>query len=76
MMIPAAAASASRLDELTGPVTIIAGSADLVVNPAGQSGQLAGALLQAKLLMVESAGHMVHDTASAEVASAIRQAAS
>jgi pimeloyl-ACP methyl ester carboxylesterase len=72
MMVPAAASSSPRLAELRLPVTVIAGSGDKVVAPAGQSERLAGTLPQSRLIMIEGAGHMVHHTAADEVAHAVR----
>ncbi len=72
MMIPAAAAMAARLGELRGPVTIIAGAADRLVFPAGQSERLARDLPHARLLIVEDAGHMVHHSATSRVAEVVR----
>jgi pimeloyl-ACP methyl ester carboxylesterase len=73
-MVPAAASLAPRVEQLTLPVTIIAGDGDKVVTPSEQSERLAGALTQSTLLIVEDAGHMVHHTASARVAAAIAAA--
>jgi pimeloyl-ACP methyl ester carboxylesterase len=74
MMIPAAASSSARLAELTGKVTIIAGSGDLVVTPSEQSERLAKELPNGQLILIEGAGHMVHHSASTQVAAAIRNA--
>jgi pimeloyl-ACP methyl ester carboxylesterase len=74
LMVPAAASLAPRVEQLTLPVTIIAGDGDKVVTPSEQSERLAGALTQSTLLIVEDAGHMVHHTASARVAAAIAAA--
>ncbi|HEX8308158.1 MAG TPA: alpha/beta hydrolase [Allosphingosinicella sp.] len=74
LIVPAAASLAPRLTGLTLPVTLIAGDGDKVVSTQDQSERLAESLAQAELLIVEGAGHMVHHTASAAVAAAIRAA--
>lgn len=74
LMVPAAATLAPRLEQLTLPVTIIAGDGDKVVTTADQSERLSAALPQSTLLIVEGAGHMVHHTASGRVAAAIAAA--
>jgi pimeloyl-ACP methyl ester carboxylesterase len=71
LMVPAAASLAPRVEQLTLPVTIIAGDGDKVVTTSGQSERLARALPGSTLLIVEGAGHMVHHTASDRVAAAI-----
>jgi pimeloyl-ACP methyl ester carboxylesterase len=72
LMVPAAAALAPRLGELTLPVTIVAGAGDKVVSTADQSARLAQSLDRSELLIIEGAGHMVHHTACDPVTSAIR----
>jgi pimeloyl-ACP methyl ester carboxylesterase len=74
LMVPAAASLAPRLEQLTVPVTIIAGDGDQVVTTSDQSERLASALPQSNLLIVEGAGHMVHHSASDRVAAAIAAA--
>jgi pimeloyl-ACP methyl ester carboxylesterase len=74
LIVPAAASLAPRLAGLTLPLTLIAGDGDKVVSTGDQSERLAETLSKAELLIVEGAGHMVHHTASAAVASAIRAA--
>ena len=74
LIVPAAATLSPRLAELTIPVTLIAGEGDKVVSTADQSERLAGTLAKAELIVVEGAGHMVHHSASAAVAAAIRAA--
>jgi pimeloyl-ACP methyl ester carboxylesterase len=75
MMIPAAARLNNRLDELTLPVTIIAGAGDKMVLPEPQSQRLHDALPDSSLLLIDGAGHMVHYTATDQVAAAIGEAA-
>lgn len=71
MMIPAAAHLSKRYNELTLPVTIIAGAGDRIVDPVKQSQRLHDALPQSTLSIVEGVGHMVHHTALASVLEAI-----
>lgn len=75
MMIPAAATLNNRLEELNLPVTIIAGAGDKMVFPGPQSARLHDALPQSRLHMIDGAGHMVHYTATDQVAAAIQEAA-
>ncbi len=75
VMVPAAASMAPRLPELKMPVTVIAGSGDMVVPPSEQSERLSRELRRSRLIMVEGAGHMVHHTAAGRIASEIRTAA-
>lgn len=72
MMIPAAAALGKRYEELSLPVTIIAGSGDRIIDVADQSGRLHAALPQSGYTEIEGAGHMVHHTASQMIVGAIR----
>jgi pimeloyl-ACP methyl ester carboxylesterase len=76
LMIPAAAATAKRLGELTMPVAIVAGRGDKVVFMDEQTKRLHAALPHSRLTIVEEAGHMVHHTAPGEVLAAIRAGAS
>ena len=55
-------------------MTIIAGAGDRLIDPEDQSQRFADALPQSKLLLVEGSGHMVHYTATDEVAEAIKEA--
>jgi pimeloyl-ACP methyl ester carboxylesterase len=71
LMVPGAASLAGRLDKLSLPVTIIAGTGDKVVSTADQSERLVGALAQSELLLIEDAGHMVHHSARERVTAAI-----
>lgn len=74
LMIPAAAMLSKRFGELDLPVTIIAGSGDRIVDPEDQAQRLHEALPGSKLLLVAGSGHMVHYTATEEVATAIGEA--
>lgn len=75
LMIPAAAALCRRYGELDLPVTIIAGAGDKMVLPEPQSQRLHDELPGSSLLLIDGAGHMVHYTATDQVAAAIREAA-
>jgi pimeloyl-ACP methyl ester carboxylesterase len=75
MMIPAAMRLNERLDELELPVTIIAGAGDKMVLPGPQSERLHEALPGSTLRLIDGAGHMVHYTATDQVAAAIEEAA-
>ncbi len=72
MMIPAAAALASRYGELSLPVTIIAGEGDAIVD-ASQPQLFHQALPQSRYVQLEGSGHMVHHTAPDAVIAAIRE---
>ena len=74
LMIPSAATLAKRYGELQLPVTIIAGAGDRLITPEDQAQRLADFLPQAKLRLIEGSGHMVHYTATDEVAGAIEEA--
>lgn len=70
-MIPAAARLAARYHELALPLTIIAGAGDLQVLPRLHAQRLHRMLPHSELVLVPGAGHMVHHTATAQVADAI-----
>ena len=74
MMVPAAALLEPRYGELRGPVTLIAGAGDEVVTPSEQSQRLSERLGQSELIVIEDAGHMVHHSATEQVAVAIEKA--
>ena len=74
LMIPDAAARAKRYGELAMPVVIIAGEQDRLIDIDDQSGRLHADVPQSSLRRVPGAGHMVHQTATDEVMSAIDEA--
>ena len=74
LMIPAAAALAPRYSELDLPVTIIAAREDKMVDFESQSRRLHETIEGSRLHAVDDAGHMVHWTATGEVARAIKGA--
>jgi pimeloyl-ACP methyl ester carboxylesterase len=71
LMIPAAAAVAGRYGELDLPVTIIAGPGDKMVDMEDQSERLHEEIANSRFVQIKDAGHMIHHTATAKVASAI-----
>ncbi len=72
LMIPAAvAARRSHYGRLRMPVAIIAGEADRIVETGRQSARLHREVPQSTFDHVPGAGHMIHQTATARVMSAI-----
>ncbi|HEY0800018.1 MAG TPA: alpha/beta fold hydrolase [Steroidobacteraceae bacterium] len=71
LMIPDAIAARSKYRDLKMPVVIIAGGGDRVVDIDEQSARLHRELPQSKFMRVAGAGHMVHQTATDLVMSAI-----
>jgi pimeloyl-ACP methyl ester carboxylesterase len=74
LMIPDAFAYAGSYAQLRMPVTIIAGSEDRLVDTEKQSYRLHRQVRQSSFRRVRGAGHMVHQTATREIMSAIEQA--
>ncbi len=74
LMIPAAARLSKRFEKLELPVTIVAGTGDRMVDPADQAERLHEALPGSRLVLIDGSGHMVHYTATEEVAAAIEEA--
>lgn len=70
-MIPAASALSSRYDELSLPVTLIAGADDKVVDVKAHSARLHSQLSQSELHVVPNTGHMAHYTAQNLIVTAI-----
>jgi pimeloyl-ACP methyl ester carboxylesterase len=71
LMVPSAMLLQARYGELRLPVSIIAGSGDLIANPSAQSNRLAHLLLERDADLVEGAGHMVHYFAPERVVAAV-----
>ena len=71
LMIPSAYALSKRYEELTLPVVIIAGAADLHAIPALHSERLHAELPQSELILVPDVGHMVPHSAPGQVVAAI-----
>lgn len=76
LMIPAAAQLSKRYHELTLPITIMAGAADLHVLPKLHSERLHNELPQSELILVPDVGHMIQHTVPEQVMSAIDKLAS
>lgn len=74
LMVPAAVTLSKRYDELSLPLTIVAGRGDRLVDPLDQSARLHETVANSRLDIVEGAGHMVHYTGLATVAARIREA--
>jgi pimeloyl-ACP methyl ester carboxylesterase len=75
LMIPDAIALRRRYAHLRMPVVIVAGEQDRLVDIDRQSSRLHREVKQSAFRRVRGAGHMVHQTATGEVMSAIDQAA-
>jgi pimeloyl-ACP methyl ester carboxylesterase len=75
LMIPNATASSGEYRNLKMPVIIIAGVDDRLIDTEQQSGRLHDEVRQSKMYRVPGTGHMVHQTATSSVMSAIREAA-
>jgi pimeloyl-ACP methyl ester carboxylesterase len=75
LMIPDAVTLSSEYKKLTMPVVIIAGREDQLVDARRQSARLHRDVPRSRLLLVAGQGHMVHQTATADVLKAIDLAA-
>jgi pimeloyl-ACP methyl ester carboxylesterase len=75
MMIPDAFDSSDDYMNLKMPVVIIAGDEDRLVDIDSQSARLHSDIVQSKFVRVPGNGHMVHQTATAAVMSAIEEVA-
>lgn len=75
LMIPAAFASSKAYGELAMPVVIIAGQNDRLINTDEQSGRLHDEVKQSKMHRIAGAGHMVQQSATADLMAAIDEAA-
>ncbi len=74
-MIPSALAASREYGNLKMPVTIIAGVDDRLIDADQQSGRLHEEVRHSKMHRVPGTGHMVHQTATSSVMSAINEAA-
>ena len=74
-MIPNAIASRGEYKNLKMPVIIIAGGDDRLIDTDRQSGRLHDEVRHSKMHRVPGTGHMVHQTATSAVMSAIDEAA-
>jgi pimeloyl-ACP methyl ester carboxylesterase len=75
MMIPAAFHSSKSYNELALPVIIVAGEDDRLIDIDEQSGRLHSEVKQSKMHRIAGAGHMVQQSATADVMDAINEAA-
>jgi pimeloyl-ACP methyl ester carboxylesterase len=75
LMIPGASALRTRYAALTMPVAIVAGALDQLIDTDRQSARLGRDVGHSTFRSVPGAGHMVHQTATAEVMAAIDDAA-
>jgi pimeloyl-ACP methyl ester carboxylesterase len=71
LMIPDAAHFEDRYGELKMPVVIIAGEDDRLIDIDEQSARLHGDVAGSKFHRIPKTGHMIHQTATADVLSAI-----
>jgi pimeloyl-ACP methyl ester carboxylesterase len=74
LMIPDAFAARERYSDLKMPVVIIAGEGDRLIDIEDQSARLHAEVSQSTFHRVPGAGHMVHQTATKAVMSAIDEA--
>jgi pimeloyl-ACP methyl ester carboxylesterase len=74
LMMPDAIVFRRRYSDLTMPVVIIAGEGDRVTNIDEQSTRLHHEIAHSTFHRVEGAGHMVHQSAPAQVMIAISEA--
>ena len=74
-MIPDALMSQGRYGELKMPVTIIAGEQDRLIDTETQSARLHSDISHSTFRRIGGNGHMIQQTATEEVMSAIRQVA-
>ena len=70
LMIPAAKKFGKAYSHLKMPIVIVAGTEDRLIEPQ-QSARLHRDIVQSTLRRIPSMGHMVHQTATAQVMSAI-----
>jgi pimeloyl-ACP methyl ester carboxylesterase len=75
LMIPSALATSGEYRNLKMPVIIIAGIDDRLIDTDQQSGRLHEEVRHSKMHRVPGTGHMVHQTATSSVMSAINEAA-
>lgn len=71
LMIPAAYSASEKYGDLRMPVAIVAGEGDRIVDIDDQSSRLHDEVPGSTLRRVKGGGHMVHQTATGEVMSAI-----
>lgn len=74
LMIPDAYKFRNRYLDLKMPVVIVAGEEDKVVNTDEQSGRLHSEITQSTFHRIPAGGHMIHQTATRQIVSAIKEA--
>ena len=74
-MVPNALMIRGRYADLKMPVVITAGDDDRVVDSQSQSARLHSEISQSSFHCLGGQGHMIHQTATDDVMSAIREAA-
>lgn len=75
LMVPAAMLSAKTYGELAMPVTILAGEDDRLIDIDEQSGRLHDEIKHSKMHRVPNAGHMIQQSATADLMAAVDAAA-
>ena len=75
MMVPAAFEASKSYGELSLPVIIIAGDGDRLIDIEEQSARLHSEVKQSKMHRIAGSGHMVQQSATADVMDAINEAA-
>ncbi|WP_084540026.1 alpha/beta fold hydrolase [Azorhizobium doebereinerae] len=75
MLTSATEANAARYGELAMPIAIVVGTGDRLIDPQSQSVRLHGQLPRSSLHLIPQGGHMVQQTATAEVMAAIDEVA-
>ena len=75
LMIPAAFRLRNRYADLRMPVVIIAGEQDQLIDIDAQSARLHSEIMQSRFHRVAGNGHMIQQTATDQVISAIREVA-
>ncbi|MBR0737006.1 alpha/beta hydrolase [Bradyrhizobium liaoningense] len=76
MMVPDAFAMRGQYADLKMPVVIVAGDQDRLIDIEAQSARLHSAVQHSSLHRIRENGHMIQQTATDQVMSAIREAAS
>jgi len=75
LMVPSAAAVRGRYTSLTMPVVIIAGEQDELIDIDTQSARLHADIIQSRFHRIAGNGHMIQQTATKQVMSAVKEVA-
>ena len=75
LMVPAALMTRSQYAKLKMPVAIVAGDHDRLVDCESQSARLHSEITQSSFRKIADQGHMIHQSATEEVMSALREIA-